>query len=94
MNVLYIQLSIQWSIINQNIVRLLVNEIRGAKINPPLKIRVCKIRVGANYASKYGISGIQSKKIGLMGHAERMGEKLNVYGFMVGNLKETDLLRT
>ena len=40
MNALYIPLSIQWSIINENIVRLLVNEqydlreICGAKINP------------------------------------------------------------
>jgi len=35
----------------------MVREIRGAKINPksPLKIRVRKIRGGANYASKYGI---------------------------------------
>ena len=34
----------------------MVREIRGAKEiqNPPLKIRVCKIRGGANYASKYG----------------------------------------
>jgi len=34
----------------------MVREIRGAKINQnhPLKIRVGKIRGGANYASKYG----------------------------------------
>jgi hypothetical protein len=34
-----------------------VREIHGAKINPKssLKIRVRKIRGGANYASKYGM---------------------------------------
>jgi len=35
----------------------MVREIRGAKINPKssFKIRVRKIRGGANYASKYSI---------------------------------------
>jgi hypothetical protein len=35
----------------------MVREIHGAKINPKssLKIRVRKIRGGANYASKYGV---------------------------------------
>lgn len=29
-----------------------------------------------------------------MGHVERMGEMLNVYDVMTGNLKETDRLKT
>ena len=32
----------------------MVREIRGAKINHPLKIRVRKIRGAGNYSSKYG----------------------------------------